>query len=168
MCVFRQLQCVSLTEGLVPLRYLCGYFIPNFNCVFLMPCCCYFEPIMYHQSIKYCAHQFFCTSVTLKRRDIGKKSTKWNRSIFKRSMNLILAFLSYLASFQSYGSLKKLERAIHNWLMVPLPRVFRIFVKVVWMILRIKQTLWLWKVELTISCVPLLVSKSNGATRHVT
>ena len=32
---------------------------------------------------------------------------------------MILAFLLYLASFQSYGSLKKLERAIHNWLMVP-------------------------------------------------
>jgi len=31
---------------------------------------------------------------------------------------LILAFLSYLASFQSYGSLKKLERAIHFWLIV--------------------------------------------------
>jgi len=34
-------------------------------------------------------------------------------------MKLILAFLSYLASFQSYGSLKKLERAIHICLMVP-------------------------------------------------
>ena len=77
-----------------------------------------YQGLLYHQSIKYCAHQFFCTSVTLKRRDIRKKSTKWNRSIFKRSMNLISAFLSYLASFQSYGSFKKLERAIHNWLMV--------------------------------------------------
>jgi len=33
-------------------------------------------------------------------------------------MTLILAFLSYLTSFQSYGSFKKLERAIHIWLMV--------------------------------------------------
>jgi len=32
--------------------------------------------LAYHQSIKYCALQFFCTSVTLKRRDIRKKSTK--------------------------------------------------------------------------------------------
>ena len=32
-------------------------------------------------------------------------------------MNLILAFLSYLVSFQSYGSLKKLEGAIHFWVL---------------------------------------------------
>jgi len=33
-------------------------------------------------------------------------------------MNLILALLSYLASFQSYGSLKELERAKPSWLIV--------------------------------------------------
>ena len=69
--------------------------------------------MLYHQSIKYCALQFFRTSVTLKRRYTQEKHQIKSFDL-REIYEFDFSFFSYLASFQSYGSLKNLERAVNN------------------------------------------------------